>query len=221
MRPTKDKIIDAIQSTRLIPLFYHADVEVVRNVLEASYQGGVRVFEFANRGANAFEVFQELLKYSQGFPDLYLGIGTVMNAASAKQYIDAGAHFIVSPIFKKELAEVTNANAILWIPGCATTTEIVIASESGAEIIKVFPGSVLGPGFISSVLPILPKIKLMPTGGVEPEEKNLSAWFRAGVFCVGMGSQLFTADWIQSKNWKGIENKVESTLRMIEGIRSK
>ncbi|MBI1770436.1 MAG: bifunctional 4-hydroxy-2-oxoglutarate aldolase/2-dehydro-3-deoxy-phosphogluconate aldolase [Bacteroidetes bacterium] len=219
MRPTKDKVIGAIQSTGLVPLYYHADVEIARHALEAAYLGGVRVFEFANRGANAFEVFQELVKDSRKFHDLYLGIGTVMNAESARKFIDAGAHFVVSPIFKNEIAQVCDRERVLWIPGCATMTEIVTASDAGAEIIKIFPGSVLGPGFVSSVLPILPNLKLMPTGGVEPDEKNLSAWFKAGVFCVGMGSQLFTPDLVQSKNWKAIADKIEQTLRMIKDIR--
>jgi 2-dehydro-3-deoxyphosphogluconate aldolase/(4S)-4-hydroxy-2-oxoglutarate aldolase len=219
MRPAKADILRSIETTGLLPLFYHGDVATAIQVVEASYRGGSRVFEFAHRGPNAFEVFRELVNHFSSYTNFYLGIGTVMEATTARQYIDAGAHFLVSPIFKSEIAEVVNRENVLWIPGCATITEIVTALDAGAELVKVFPGSVLGPGFVSSVLPILPKVKLMPTGGVEPNEKNLSSWFNAGVFCVGMGSQLFSFQQIESKNWGAIESQVRDTLAMISRVK--
>lgn len=217
---SKQQVQSTMKSTGMVPVFYHADVEVAKGVVDAAYKGGVRVFEFTNRGGNAFDVFTQLLKHIEQYPDLVLGIGTIMDGAMAKKFIDAGTHFIVSPILKAEMAEVCKKHDMLWIPGCATLTEIVTGKELGADVIKVFPGSVLGPGFVSSVLPVIPGYQLMPTGGVEPTEKNLSAWFKAGVTCVGMGSQLFTKEIMAEKNWSLLEENVRETLAIIKRIRS-
>ena len=218
---SNDAIQQAMKSSGMIPVFYNADIEVAKGVLDASYKGGVRVFEFTNRGENAFQVFTQLLTHAQKYPDLMLGIGTVMDAATTQKFISAGAHFIVSPIMKQEMAAVCQKENKLWIPGCATLTEIVTAKDLGAKVIKIFPGSVLGPGFVSSIMPVVPGLQLMPTGGVEPTEANLSAWFKAGVICVGMGSQLFTKDVIDSKNWLKLAQSVADALAIIAKIRSK
>lgn len=204
----------------MIPVFFHADVDIAKAVIDASYAGGVRVFEFTNRGGNAFETFGQLLVYARQYPDLSLGIGTVMDDAATQKFIDAGAHFIVSPILRPSMAVVCRKHDIPWIPGCATLTEIVTAKDAGASIIKIFPGSVLGPGFVSSVLPVVPGLKLMPTGGVEPTEQNLSAWFNAGVVCVGMGSQLFKKEVLVSKDWTTLQKQITATMELIKRIRS-
>lgn len=218
---SNDAIQQAMKSSGMIPVFFNADIEVAKGVLDASYKGGVRVFEFTNRGENAFQVFTELLTYAQKYPDLMLGIGTIMDASTTQKFISAGAHFIVSPILKQEMAAVCQKENKLWIPGCATLTEIVTAKDLGAKVIKIFPGSVLGPGFVSSIMPVVPGLQLMPTGGVEPTEANLSAWFKAGVICVGMGSQLFAKDVIDTKNWAKLEQSVADALALITKIRKK
>ncbi len=215
-----DSIQQAMRTSGMIPVFYHTDLEVAKGVLDASYKGGVRVFEFTNRGGNAFDVFIQLLKHAQQYPDLMVGIGTIMNAADTQKFCDAGAHFIVSPILKSEMAAVCQQNNRLWIPGCATLTEIVTAKDLGAKVIKIFPGSVLGPGFVSSIMPVVPGLQLMPTGGVEPTEANLTAWFKAGVVCVGMGSQLISKEIIETKNWAKLQQGVADTLAIIKKIRS-
>lgn len=214
-----DSIQQAMRTSGMIPVFYNADIEVAKGVLDASYKGGVRVFEFTNRGGNAFDVFTQLLKHAQQYPDLMMGIGTIMNAADTQKFCDAGAHFIVSPILKAEMATVCHQNNKLWIPGCATLTEIVTAKDLGAKVIKIFPGSVLGPGFVSSIIPVVPGLQLMPTGGVEPTEANLSAWFKAGVVCVGMGSQLISKEIIETKNWIKLQQGVADALAIIKKIR--
>src|SRR5690606_14184858 len=216
---TRQQVVSAMKSTDMVPVFYNADIEVAKRVVDAAYKGGVRVFEFTNRGGNAFDVFTQLLKHIEQYPDLMLGIGTIMDGATAKKFIDAGAHFIVSPILKPEMAEVCKKHDMLWSPGCATLTEIVTGKDLGAEVIKIFPGSVLGPGFVSAVLPVVPGLQLMPTGGVEPTEKNLTGWFKAGVICVGMGSQLFTKDILAEKNWALLEKNVAEALELIKNIR--
>jgi 2-dehydro-3-deoxyphosphogluconate aldolase / (4S)-4-hydroxy-2-oxoglutarate aldolase len=214
-----DSIQQTMRSSGMIPVFYHADIEIAKAVLDACYKGGVRVFEFTNRGENAFQVFTQLLKHAEQYPDLMMGIGTIMSGEVTQKFCDAGAHFIVSPILKSEMATVCAKNDKLWIPGCATLTEIVTAKDLGAKVIKIFPGSVLGPGFVSSIMPVVPGLQLMPTGGVEPTEANLSAWFKAGVVCVGMGSQLISKDIIETKNWIKLEQAVKDALAIVKAIK--
>ncbi len=219
MEFTKEEILSAMKKTGVIPVFYHADPAVAKKVVEACYNGGVRVFEFTNRGENAYAVFIELVEYTKKFKGLILGIGTIMDVPTTEKFIRAGAKFIVSPIFKNEMANACHAHNKLWIPGCGTLTEIVSAKEAGAQVIKIFPGSVLGPEFVSSVLPVVPDLKLMPTGGVEPTKRSLKAWFDAGVFCVGIGSKLISKEIITGKQWNKLEQKVARAISTIEKIR--
>ena len=219
MEYSKDEILREMYRTGIIPTFYQADTGFAKEIIECCYQSGIRVIEFTNRGENAFPVFSDLVKFVERFPGLMLGIGTIMNAAEAEKFIKVGAKFIVSPILKTELAPVCKKHGKLWIPGTATLTEIVTARDAGAELIKIFPGSVLGPKFVSAILPVVPGLKLMPTGGVEPTEENLKAWFDAGVFCAGMGSQLFSRKIIEEKNWNELEIKIKRALKIVSQLR--
>ena len=216
---TSEEVHQQMVSSAMVPLFTHDDPGIAKAVLEAAYLGGVRVFEFTNRRKNAFDVFVEILKYIEKYPDLMLGIGTIMDAATTKKFIDAGAHFIISPILKLEMSEVCLKHDKMWIPGCATLTEIVTAKEHGAKVIKLFPGSVLGPGFVSAVMPVVPDLQLMITGGVEPTEQNLSAWFKAGATAVGMGSQLFTKEILETKDWARLQQVVSDSLAIIKRVK--
>ena len=212
MAATKLEIFNEIKRTRIVPLFTHDDSKLAVEVLKSAYDGGIRVFEFTNRKKNSFEVFGELVKHRSLYPGLMLGIGTIMDAETTLKFIDAGADFIISPILKTSMAEVCHRYNKHWMPGCATLTEIVTAKEFGAEIIKIFPGSVLGPGFVSSILPVVPDLNLMVTGGVEPTEANLSSWFKAGAMAVGMGSQLFTKEILENRDWPQLKIKVSQAL---------
>lgn len=215
MRFSKQQIVSGMKGAGVVPLFTHDNAEDAQQVLEAAYRGGIRVFEFTNRRENSFEVFTYLLTVAKKYPDLMLGIGTIMDGATTKKFLDAGADFIISPILKLEMAEVCKKYDAVWIPGCATLTEIVTAKDHGAEIIKLFPGSVLGPGFVSSIMPVVPGLQLMITGGVEPTEKNLAQWFKAGATCVGMGSQLFTKDILTQKNWPLLQQTITECLILL------
>ena len=215
-----EDIVNVMRDTGIVPLFTHDNAEEAQQVIEAAYKGGVRAFEFTNRRPNSFEIFSHLIKERKRFPDLMLGIGTIMDAPTTKKFVSAGADFIISPILKTEMAAVCRDNEVPWIPGCATLTEIVTAKEHGAAVIKVFPGSVLGPGFVSSILPVVPDLKLMITGGVEPTRENLTAWFKAGAMCVGMGSQLFTKDILHTRNWELLSEKVAQALALAKEIRN-
>ncbi len=216
---SNQQIVDTMRSTGVVPLFTHDNAEEAQQVLQAAYEGGIKVFEFTNRRKNSFEVFVHLLEFSKRYPDLMMGIGTIMDGVTTKKFIEAGAHFIISPILKLDMADVCRAYDRLWIPGCATLTEIVTAKEHGARVIKVFPGSVLGPGFIKAIMPVVPDLQLMITGGVEPTENSLSEWFKAGASCVGLGSQLFTKDILDNKDWDSLKKKVSDILEIARKVR--
>lgn len=217
---TSKSALQAIHASGLIPIFYNGDSEVAKKVLEAAYLGGSRIFEFTNRGENARKVFDVLREFSQKeFPDLMLGIGTILDGPTTERFISAGADFVVAPIMKTEMGAVCKKHDRLWIPGCGTLTEMVVATDHGADAIKMFPGAIMGPGFVSTVLPVIPGLKLIPTGGVEPTVENLGGWFKAGVYCVGMGSHLFAKKSIEAKDWAQVEENVKKTLALISSVR--
>jgi len=220
-RFTRIDVINKILGTGIIPIFYHNDPDICRNVIKACYDGGIRVFEFTNRGDFAHDVFSDLSKWTENeVPDLILGAGSVVDAGTASLYIQLGANFIVSPILNPDMAKVCNRRKILWSPGCGSVSEINYAEELGAEIIKIFPGSsVGGPEFIKAVKGPCPWTNLMPTGGVEPTEGNLKAWFDAGAVCVGMGSKLITKEIVQDKDWKELTKRTESAVRIAGELR--
>lgn len=215
-------VASVMESSGLVPLFYHNDIEVSKEVLRACYKGGARLLEFTNRGDFAHEVFGELNKFAaKELPEMILGVGSVADAGTASLYIQLGANFIVSPMLKEDVGKTCNRRKILWSPGCGTLSEIAQAEELGAEIVKIFPGSQLGPGFIKAVKGPCPWTSIMPTGGVTAEEKNLRNWFEAGATCVGMGSKLITKEFLSNKNFEGLEEHVRNTLALIKEIRSK
>lgn len=218
---TRIQVALKMQETGMIPVFYHTDVNVCKNVLKACYDGGVRVFEFTNRGDFAHEVFAELNKFAiKELPGLILGVGSVVDAGTASLYIQLGANFIVSPVLKEDMAKVCNRRKIFWSPGCGSLTEINYAEELGAEVVKIFPAEqVGGPKFVENIKGPCPWTNIMPTGGVEPTEENLSKWFKAGVFCVGMGSQLITKAIIENSNYILLTEKVMETMALIRNLK--
>jgi 2-dehydro-3-deoxyphosphogluconate aldolase / (4S)-4-hydroxy-2-oxoglutarate aldolase len=206
----------------IVPVFFNANMETCLQVLKASYDGGLRVFEFTNRGDFAHETFSELVKYSRkNLPGMILGAGSIVDAATASLYIQNGANFIVSPILNEEIARVCNRRKILWSPGCATLSEISKAEELGAEIVKIFPAKELGgPSFVKSIRGPMPWTSIMPTGGVEPSYENLSQWFIAGVWCVGLGSNLFSKKALDEGNYDAIVSFIKETLAIVKKIRN-
>jgi len=213
----------AMQQTGIIPVFYHADPDVCFEVIKACFNGGLKVFEFTNRGDYAHEVFGEINKrVSVELPQVVLGSGSVLDAPTASLYMQLGTNFIVSPVLKEDMAIVCNRRKVLWSPGCGSVTEISKAEELGAEIVKIFPGSqVGGPEFVKAVKGPMPWSCIMPTGGVVPDEDNLTAWFKAGVACVGMGSQLITKEIVKEKNFRLLEDKARNAFLLLKRIRRK
>lgn len=216
-RFSKLQVLNAMASTGMVPVFYHKDVEVAKNVVKACYEGGVRAFEFTNRGDFAQEVFGELIKFAaKECPELILGIGSIVDPATAAMYIQLGANFVVGPMFNPEIAKVCNRRLIPYTPGCGSVTEINAAQEVGCDLCKIFPaGNVGGPSFVKNVKAPMPWSMLMVTGAVEPTEENLSAWMKAGVTCVGMGSKLFPSEVIANKEWATITQYCQDALAII------
>ena len=209
-----------MKQTGLIPVFYNSDLEVSKNIVKACYDGGIRVFEFTNRGEFAHEVFGELVKYAaKECPEMIMGIGSIVDAPTAALFIQLGANFIVGPLFNPDVAKVANRRLIPYTPGCGSVTEVGMAQEMGCDLCKVFPGDVLGTGFIKGLKAPMPWSDLMVTGGVKPEEGNLKGWFDAGATCVGMGSNLFPAELIKNKNWKEITKLCSDALAIIQKVR--
>lgn len=214
-------VLNTVLADGLVPLFYHGDLAIAKQVAGALADGGGHVLEFTNRGDFAIEVFGPLIKYCAAqHPDLIIGVGSVEDAPTAAMYIMHGANFIVGPTFNVEVARLCNRRKIPYMPGCGTVNEIMHAEEWGVEIVKAFPGSAVGgPGFIKAVRGPRPWTRVMPTGGVSPEEDNLRAWFDAGAACVGMGSKLVRKDLIANEDYAALQALVKDTLALVVRIR--
>jgi 2-dehydro-3-deoxyphosphogluconate aldolase/(4S)-4-hydroxy-2-oxoglutarate aldolase len=210
-----------MKETGMVPLFYNQDIELGKKLIKACYDGGARLMEFTARGDFASEVFSELIKYTdKELPEMIMGVGSVTDAGAASLYMQMGASFIVTPSLREDIAMVCNRRKVLWSPGCGTLTEINRAEELGCEIIKLFPGSTYGPGFVKAIKGPQPWTSIMPTGGVSTEESNLRGWFEAGVTCVGMGSQLISNDILASKDYNVLQQRVADTIALVKKIRN-
>ncbi|MGM0376165.1 MAG: bifunctional 4-hydroxy-2-oxoglutarate aldolase/2-dehydro-3-deoxy-phosphogluconate aldolase [Bacteroidota bacterium] len=219
---TRIEVFQKMQETWVVPVFYHPDIEVAKKVLKACYDGGIRTFEWVNRGDFAHEIFSELNKYAlKELPGMMLGAGSVVDEATAAIYIQAGANFIVSPLLNENMARICNRRKIMWAPGCGSLSEISKAEELGAELVKIFPASeVGGPSFVKAVKGPCPWTRIMPTGGVDTSRENLKQWFDAGVTCVGMGSKLFSKELIANGDFESLTQKVKDLTQTIQEIKS-
>jgi 2-dehydro-3-deoxyphosphogluconate aldolase/(4S)-4-hydroxy-2-oxoglutarate aldolase len=218
-RNASNVVYSRIEETPIVPLFFNADLTVAQHVLKACYDGGIRVFEFTNRGAEAPAIFAKLIDYCEKeCPDLVLGIGTIYDAKQANEFIAMGADFMLQPFTTPEVGEVCAKHDIPWMPGTMTLTEIRNAEILGAKYVKIFPGNVVGPGFVKAIKGPMPKTKIMVTGGVEPNKESLSSWFGAGAAAVGMGSQLFPADLIAKKDYQSISNTISDLIKIYRGL---
>ena len=216
----KIQVLTAIKETGIVPVFYNGNLEISKNLLKACYEGGIRAFEFANRGDFAQEVFGELVKYAnKELPGMIVGIGSVVDPGTAALYIQLGANFVVGPLFNPAIAPICNRRNIPYAPGCGSVSEVGAAQEAGCDLCKVFPGDVLGPAFVKGLRAPMPWSKLMVTGGVKPTRENLEGWFKAGVFCVGMGSNLFPKDVIAAGEWSKISDLCRDALAIVKEVR--
>jgi 2-dehydro-3-deoxyphosphogluconate aldolase/(4S)-4-hydroxy-2-oxoglutarate aldolase len=221
-RYTRIQVCQKIFETGMLPIFYHKNGEVMQQALKACYDAGVRVFEFTNRGDFAHEIFAQLEKWATvECPDMILGVGTIVDAATAALYIQCGANFVVGPSLNPDIFKVCNRRQIAYVPGCGSISEIGYAQELGAEIVKIFPaGNVGGPSFVKNMKAPMPWTRIMVTGGVETTEENLSQWFKAGVDCVGIGSSLFPKETVSGGDWAKITDICKNVLSLISKIKS-
>lgn len=217
---TRIEVASAMKETGMVPLFFSGDLELSKKVLKACYDGGARLMEFTARGDFAHEVFGELTKYAiANLPGMIMGVGSVTDGAAASLYMQLGANFIVTPVLREDIAVVCNRRKVLWSPGCGSLTEISRAEELGCEIVKLFPGSTYGPGFVKAIRGPQPWTSIMPTGGVNTSEENLNGWFDAGVTCVGMGSQLISKEVLASQDFVSLKHTVAKTLALIQKLK--
>ena len=213
-------VMQKIGETGMVPVFYHSNAETAKKVIKACYDGGVRAFEFTNRGDFAQEVFAECVKFAaKECPELAVGIGSVVDAPTAALYSQLGACFVVGPLFNPDIVPVCNRRLVPYCPGCGTVSEIGKAQELGCDLCKLFPGDVYGPAFVKGMMEPCPWTKLMVTGGVAPTKENLTAWVKAGVYCVGMGSKLFPKEEVAAGNWQYITDKCKEALGYIAEAR--
>ena len=216
----KHEVVGKMLELGLVPVFYNGDVEVAKKIVQACADGGLKIAEFTNRGDFAYQVFSELAKWvSKEFDDVILGVGSVIDPGTATIYINNGANFVVGPIFNPEIAKVCNRRKVPYSPGCGSPSEISQAEEMGCDIVKVFPGSRLKPGFIKSMLGPCPWVKLMPTGGVDATRESVSEWIKAGAACLGIGSKLIVKDLVKAGDFEAITEKVEQVLSWIREAR--
>lgn len=218
---TRLEVFKTMGDTGFVPLFYNSDPKMVQQVVKACYDGGARLFEFTHRGENAENVFSQLITFcNKECPDMILGVGSITDAATASNFINMGASFVVTPVLREDIALVCNRKKIFWSPGCGSLSEIARAEELGCEVVKLFPAEVYGPQFIKAVRGPQPWTNIMPTGGVDTTRENLTAWFEAGATCVGMGSKLIDKQALGEGNFDLITKKVKEVLKIIQEIKS-
>jgi 2-dehydro-3-deoxyphosphogluconate aldolase/(4S)-4-hydroxy-2-oxoglutarate aldolase len=216
----QQQIIEQIKKQRVLPLFYHDDKEVCVSVTRALYEAGIRVIEFTNRGKAAMDNFKAMVAAkNEGLTGLLLAVGTIRTADQAKSFIDAGADFLISPVFDADVCDMAYLHKVLWLPGCMTPTEIHVAENAGCKLVKLFPGNVLGPGFVSAIKELFPKMDFMPTGGVEVTEENIGAWFSSGVCAVGLGSKMISKTVLANKDYATITKLAREALTITANIK--
>lgn len=213
-RFTPDATIKKLSDTRFMPLFNFADAEVCKQVIRAAYKAGMRVFELTNRDTMALEVFRQLVPFiEKECPDMSFGVGTILDEETAEAFMDAGADFVVAPIFDKSTAKACKKRNIPYIPGCLTPTEMYKAYKAGSAVVKLFPGSTVGPEYIKQVLAPLPFLKIVVTGGVQFDHNSLRSWFDHGAMALGIGSSVFTKDRIAARDYATIEAELVGILK--------
>jgi 2-dehydro-3-deoxyphosphogluconate aldolase/(4S)-4-hydroxy-2-oxoglutarate aldolase len=217
----KTELLKLIPEQGMLPLYFYKDTEVTINVLKALYNAGIKAVEYTNRGEAALQNFKEMRKVCDTeLKGMYLGVGTIKNGEMAQTFIDAGADYIVCPGLIESVATVSDKNNMLWVPGCMTPSEIIKAETLGAKFIKLFPGNILGPGFLTAIKELFPNILFMPTGGVDLSKENIGGWFKAGVACVGMGSKLITKELLAAKDYAAIEKATKEVLQTINSVKA-
>jgi len=218
----KTELLKLIPEQGILPLYFYKDTEVSLSVLRALYNAGIRTVEYTNRGEAALKNFKEMKQLCESeLQGMYLGVGTIKNANSAQAFIDAGADYIISPGLVEDAAKLADQNNMLWVPGCMTPTEVIRAEQLGAKFVKLFPGNILGPAFLSAIKELFPEVMFMPTGGVDLDKENIAGWFKAGVSAVGMGSKLISKQLLEAKDYTKIEALTKEAMEIVKSVKGK
>lgn len=216
----KSELLQLIPQQGILPLYFYKDTDVSIQVLKALFNAGIRTVEYTNRGEAALKNFKEMRRVCDTeLKGMYLGVGTIKDSASAQAFVDAGADYLISPGLVEDAITVADKNGILWVPGCMTPTEIIRAEQLGAKMVKLFPGNILGPSFLSAVKELFPNLLFMPTGGVDLDKENIAGWFKAGVCAVGMGSKLISKQLLEQKDYGKIEQLTKEAISIIKSVR--
>jgi 2-dehydro-3-deoxyphosphogluconate aldolase/(4S)-4-hydroxy-2-oxoglutarate aldolase len=215
MKNKRIEIIRELELNAVIAVIRLSDSTKLIKVCEAIFMGGVKSIEITMTAPNAIDVIKEAVK--QLGDHMLIGVGTVLTPEIAQRAIDAGANYVVSPIFKKEIIEVAHKNGVPALPGCFTPTEIQTAFEAGADIIKIFPADVLGMAFFKGILAPMPQLKLMPTGGVTLT--NAGDWINAGACAVGVGTALLDKKAIENENYNLLTDNARLIMSSIEAAK--
>jgi 2-dehydro-3-deoxyphosphogluconate aldolase/(4S)-4-hydroxy-2-oxoglutarate aldolase len=217
----KSELLQLIPQQGILPLYFYKDTEVSLQVLRALYKAGIRTVEYTNRGEAALKNFKEMRKLCDTeLTGMYLGVGTIKDSKSAEAFIDAGADYLISPGLVKGAIKAAEKHNMLWVPGCMTPTEIIRAEKSGATMVKLFPGNILGPSFLSAIKELFPNLLFMPTGGVDLDKENISGWFKAGVCAVGMGSKLISKQLLEERDYERMEALTREAMSIVQSVRS-
>jgi 2-dehydro-3-deoxyphosphogluconate aldolase/(4S)-4-hydroxy-2-oxoglutarate aldolase len=216
----KNELLKLIPQQGVLPLYFYKDADVSIEVLKALYNAGIRAVEYTNRGEAALQNFKKMrVVCNEELKGMYLGIGTIKNGAMAQTFIDAGADYIICPGLIEDVATVADKNNMLWVPGCMTPSEIIRAENMGAKMIKLFPGNILGPDFMSAIKELFPGLLFMPTGGVDLDKDNIAGWFKAGVCAVGMGSKLVSKNLLVQRDYAKIESLTRQAIEIVNSVR--
>jgi len=216
----KVELLKLIPEQGILPLYFHKDEETSIELLKSLYSAGIRAVEYTNRGEAALSNFKAMRKLVDSeLKGMYLGIGTMKDGDMAQTFIDAGADYLICPGLVESVAEIADKHGLLWVPGCMTPSEIIKAETLGAKMVKLFPGNILGPGFMSAIKELFPNLLFMPTGGVELDKANIEAWFKSGVCAVGMGSKLVSKDVMENKKYAELISSTKDALAIIASIR--
>ncbi|MXV14116.1 bifunctional 4-hydroxy-2-oxoglutarate aldolase/2-dehydro-3-deoxy-phosphogluconate aldolase [Hufsiella ginkgonis] len=216
----KSILLKLIPEQGILPLYFNKDTETSIELLRALYKAGIRTVEYTNRGEAALNNFAKMKEVcANELEGMYLGVGTIKDTASAQAFIDAGADYIISPGLVEDVAGLAEKLGILWVPGCMTPTEVIKAEQLGAKVIKLFPGNILGPAFLSAIKDLFPNLLFMPTGGVEVDKDNISGWFKAGVCAVGMGSKLISKDVMENKKYDELITATKDAIAIVQSCR--
>ncbi|MEZ0183767.1 aldolase [Flavobacterium oncorhynchi] len=211
-----------LKTQGVLPLVTQIDIETAQIILRSAADAGIKIIEFAARSNDSKEVFSQMINFKKANNlNIKIAVGSILTIEDAETYHKLGADCIVCPHTDLEIGNYCIKNNIYWIPGAATLNEILYANKQGAEIVKLFPADKIGgSGYVKAIKAPFPNLKIMPTGGVTLEESNLKSWFKSGVVCVGIGSNLFSKEMLQHLTYDQSLEAFQNLIEVIEKIRN-